>query len=249
MEILEALKNIGLSEKEARVYIALLQTGRTSAYVVALRSDLKKPTVYVILDELVEKGLVSKVPRAKKKVYEAKSPEEVFALAEERLSLAKTVLPELKSITKKQVGKVQTLYFEGMSGMKQALQYRIKEMKNKEFVGFYAIPEGTDEKLMPVINEYLVNMKKNKTTIRGISPEHPSLKEYREKDEEYGRETKVVAYKDYSSDISIDIGDTFVRVISNPDLQATIIENPKVAKTMKQVFEMVWEKCDQSSVG
>lgn len=242
MDILEALKNLGLSEKEAKVYVALLQTGRTSAYVVALRSDLKKPTAYVILDELVEKGLVLKIPRAKKKMYEAKSPEEVFALAEERFNIAKTVLPELKSITKKQKGKAQTLYFEGLSGVDQALRYRMKEMKNKEFIGFYAAAVGTDGKLMSIINKYLEDISRNKTTLRGIVPDHPLLKEFREKDKEYGREFKTVPYEDYSSNISIDVGDTFVRIVSNPDMQATIIESAEVSKTMRQIFDMTWKK-------
>ena len=55
MELKEALQTIGLNEKECAVYLALLQLGRASAYSVAQKSGLKKPTTYVILDELIEK--------------------------------------------------------------------------------------------------------------------------------------------------------------------------------------------------
>ena len=44
METIEALKNLGLNEKEAKVYLALLQTGKSKAYVVSKYSGLKKTT-------------------------------------------------------------------------------------------------------------------------------------------------------------------------------------------------------------
>ena len=56
MDIQEALRNFGLNDKEARVYVALLELGQTTAYAIAERSGLKRPTVYVILDDLRQKG-------------------------------------------------------------------------------------------------------------------------------------------------------------------------------------------------
>lgn len=69
MQIIESLESLGLNEKEAKVYTALLQLGRVSAYSVSEKSGLKKPTTYVVLGELVKKGLVSKeVPRSRKQL-------------------------------------------------------------------------------------------------------------------------------------------------------------------------------------
>ena len=65
MDMKQALKTIGLSDKESAVYMALLQLGQATAYAVAVKSGLKKPTTYIILDELIEKGLVLKVPQMK----------------------------------------------------------------------------------------------------------------------------------------------------------------------------------------
>ena len=71
MTIIEALQNLGLTDKEARVYTALLKRGRTSAYGIAEESGLKKPTTYVILDDLIEKGLASRIPRVRKQLFVA----------------------------------------------------------------------------------------------------------------------------------------------------------------------------------
>jgi hypothetical protein len=53
MDRIKALKYIGLNDKEARCYLALLPLNQATAYMVALRSRIKKPTAYVVLESLV----------------------------------------------------------------------------------------------------------------------------------------------------------------------------------------------------
>lgn len=239
MQIIEALQNLGLTEKEAGVYLALLQMGQGSAYAISSKSGIKKPTTYVILDELRQKGLVLKVPRVKKQLFIAKSPEEFFSAAKERLNMAEDVLPEIMAMAEGKKPKVKTLYYEGVSGAKEALNYRIKEMQGKELVGFYASAQDASPDLVSVFLDW--NIRARNTKIRMIAPEHPSLKPWRDTDTEYERIVKVIPFNEYSANISIDIGDTFVRVLAFKELQSVIIENPDVAFTMRQIFEMVWK--------
>jgi sugar-specific transcriptional regulator TrmB len=240
MDINEALKIVGLNDKQSAVYTALLQLGRTSAYAAAIKSGLKKPTVYVVLEELIKKGVARQIPRKGKRLYMPRPPEEIFAVAEEQFALAKTALPEMQSLTKSVKEKVQSLYYEGESGMRQAIYYRHKEMRGKEFVGFYAkVPPGV-KKLELLFFEWAEDCRRKHITMRGVAPDDPSLAEYRAADLKFGRQMKIISKERYASNISIDVGDIFVRVMSYGDLQATIIENPEVAETMRQIFEMIW---------
>lgn len=243
MKLTEALQTIGLTDKQTAVYLALLQLGRGSAYSIALKSELKKPTTYVILDELILKGLVSRVPRVKKQLYIPHSPQEVFAAAEEKFALAKEKLPELLALTKGKESKVNTLYFEGAEGIKQLMEYRLKEMKGQEMVGFWA----TDKNIEPGLSEYFKNewgpmVSKFGITMRGIVPNDPTLKDYREADTAYGREMKVVPMESYSSEVAIDTLGDIVRIQDYKNLQGVAIENADVAKTVREIFEMVWKK-------
>ena len=240
MQIIESLESLGLNEKEAKVYMALLQLGRASAYSVSEKSGLKKPTTYVILGELVKKGLVSKVPRTRKQLFVAKSPDEFFALAEERLAVAKKALPELMAMASGEQPKVRSIFYEGLGGVRQALWYHLNEMKDKQFVGFYASPHEAAEGFEELSVQWNEELLKKGITIRGVVPEHPSLSEWRNRDSKYGHSMKIVPYESYSAVNSIDVGDTFVRIIGFRGLQAEIIENPDVARTVRQIFEMVW---------
>lgn len=249
MQIIEALQNLGLSEKEARIYTALLKLGRGSAYGIADEAGLKKPTTYVILGELMKKGLANKVPRTRKQLFVPKSPDELFAVAEERLSIAKSVLPQLMALAEGEKEKVRTLYYEGLSGAREMLWYHLKEMKGKELVGFYGAEPDSSAELTDVFHQYNDQLRRHAVTVRGIVPEHPTLKNWRSTDAEYGRTMKVIPYEDYSANISIDVGDIFVRILAFRELQGIIIENPDVARTMRQIFEMVWKSRLEPIVG
>jgi len=243
MRITEALENLGLSEKEAQVYLALLKLGRASAAGVALEAKLKRPTTYVIVGELMKKGLVLKTPRARKQLFTAKSPEEFFAEAREKLLLAESVLPQIIAISEKPDKKFKVLYYEGISGLLEMYQLCNRQINGKELLGFFARivpgPGGREleEKVFDVMNE---ERRKLGIKTRGLSVDDPSLQHYKEHATELGYQLKWLDPRDYLSDTSIEIGGDFVQISSHRYLQGVHIENPDIANTMRQIFEMVW---------
>lgn len=240
MNLIEALQNLGLNEKEAKVYLALLKKNRGSAYWIAEESGLKKPTTYVILGDLIKKGLVYKIPREKKQLFVAKSPKEALALAEEKLTTTKEALPELLALSEGEKPKPKTLFFEGMKGVKDNFRWENKKMQNKEVVGFYAHSGDASAELVDFFLENMEDFKKNNCHMRGIVPEHPNLEVFRKTDAKYNRQLKTIPLDEYSANISVDIGNDFVSFFSFKDLQITRIENKDIAATMRQIFEMVW---------
>ncbi|KKW21470.1 MAG: Transcriptional regulator, TrmB [Parcubacteria group bacterium GW2011_GWB1_52_7] len=250
MQITEALGNLGLNEKEARVYVALLQIGRGSAYAVAEKAGLKRPTTYVILGELMQKGLVLKVPRARKQMFIAKSPEEFFMEAEERLRMAKAMLPQLVAMSDKEGKQFKTLYYEGMKGTREMYKEINSRMKGKEVLGFYGKVSG---KMPSELDEYFHELneirKRIGITMRGMTPDDPSLTWYRERLSYFGHSFKYLALKDYSGDASVEIGDDFIQIYSLNYLQGVHIENPDIAHTMRQIFEMVWSSRPEPITG
>ncbi len=239
---LDSLRNIGLSEKEARVYLALLELNESSAYAIAEKAKIKRPTTYVILDELMKKGLVNKIPKVKKRSFIAKSPDVFFREQEQKVIQSKAILPELMQIGGNKQRKIKTVYYEGIKGIEDAISYGYEGTKSKEVVGFFASGEKVSGELMHVFEKWETKLEKHGVLIRGFTPDHPSTKEMLERDRALGHNLRTIPYEDYSSTVSIDAGDTFVRIIMNADQQAIVIENPDVAKTVRQIFEMLWKR-------
>lgn len=250
MQVTEALQNLGLSEKESRVYVALLQLGRSSAYGVAEKSGLKRPTTYVILGELIKKGLALKIPRSKKKLFAPKHPEEFMGEAEERLQIAKSVLPELLAMADKRGPQLKTLYYEGMRGLSEMQKTMNKRMRGKEIVGFYAriISEERGQELeKELFKPMQEEREKNEIKVRGLAPDDSSLQWYKQNAERFGYSIHWLDSNEYLPETSMEIGDSFVQLTSHRYLQGIHIENPDIANSMRQIFEMVWKRKKEQS--
>ncbi|CAN5244801.1 TrmB family transcriptional regulator [soil metagenome] len=77
-EVLEAVKALGLSEYEAKAYLALLDESPASGYRVALNSGVPRSKVYEALGGLVDRG-VALVNHGEPVRYAPVSPEEMIS--------------------------------------------------------------------------------------------------------------------------------------------------------------------------
>jgi len=118
MEILDTLKQAGLNEKQAAIYMALLELGTATVHPIATKAQVKRPTTYLILEELQVKGLVSVIPRAKKALYTAESPEKIITDLNKKQELVKRFLPNMLALYNAKIDKPQVLLFEGKEAVR-----------------------------------------------------------------------------------------------------------------------------------
>lgn len=241
MNLIEVLQNIGLNEKEAKVYVALLQLGRATAYSVAKHSGLKKPTTYVILEQLIKKGAANKIPRENILRYVAVSPEELFSVAETKVINAKQSLPELKALCKGKEYKVTTTYYEGIDGIEEMYKKTLKTMRNREIVGFYAGAKNNIPEMMRLWDDWTNKRAERNINVRAITPEDVKTVEWVKNKIGHLLKIKLVPNEEYNSSVSVEVCDNFVQIISSQYLQGILIDNPDIAITMRQIFEMVWK--------
>src|SRR4051812_25054594 len=73
-ELIASIEDLGLSQKEARVYLANLMLGPATVQKIADQSGIKRVTTYVILESLNNLGLVSQSTKGKKTYFVAEEP-------------------------------------------------------------------------------------------------------------------------------------------------------------------------------
>ncbi len=137
------LEEIGLSEKEAQVYLALLQVDNDSIQDIAKKTGINRTTVYPVLESLEKKGLVSEVQDGKKTNYQAAPPErlETFVerqkvVLEERSERLKDIIPQIKGIQREQGERPIIKFFEGRDGVVSAYEEFYESLDNKEKDGY-----------------------------------------------------------------------------------------------------------------
>lgn len=242
-EVVKKLMPLGLNEKEAKVYVALLESGRTSAYALAGRAGIKKPTTYVILGQLIEKGLAVEIPRERKQLFAARPPEEFFAEAHRRLSVAEQLLPDLNALYQQlDISKVRTMHYDGVNGMRQALWYHAEDLIGKEMVGFFGSGKQASKELFNLFDEWNADFTKRNISLRGVTTWDESIRALFEKHgDTHFQDIRFFPLDKFSGNVTICAGYDFVCINLIGATQSVIVESKEFASTFRQIFELVWE--------
>ena len=126
------LQNLGLTGREAEVYLILLDTGSTTTGQIIKKSGLHKATVYSILQRLVDQGLVSYIVKERARYFEATDPENLLDFLKEKEESLKEILPELKKKKEQAKQKQEAYILEGLKGLKSARDKSLKTLSKGE---------------------------------------------------------------------------------------------------------------------
>ena len=68
------LQKIGLTEKEAKVYLAALELGQSTVQQISQKAKVNRATTYVILESLMDKSVIKTLEQGKKRFFVAEGP-------------------------------------------------------------------------------------------------------------------------------------------------------------------------------
>src|SRR3989344_6843152 len=101
--LLKNLEKLGLTEKEARIYIYLVgRTQEIGSSKIVSATGLHGQYVYTALESLEKKGLVKHVIKNNRKKWSANPPTRLESLVEEKRTVANEVRDTLEKIFTRQ---------------------------------------------------------------------------------------------------------------------------------------------------
>jgi len=157
----EILRKIGLTEGEIRVYEALAILGKSSTGPIMDKSGISSSKVYLILEKLIQKGLVSFVIENNVKHFQITNPRNIIEyLDKQQKELENTkkeselFIKELTSLLGKYEEESAQIY-KGFAGLRVAFDNLLENIgKEGEFLFFSQSKEELE-------NERIVNFFKN----------------------------------------------------------------------------------------
>ena len=126
MDEIKNLQKLGLTDKEALVYSKALELNNFSVIQIARKTNLKRPTCYLILDSLLQKGLVSLTPNSKKLLYTAEPADVLIEQAERNILLAKKIAPFLNSLKQNNSEMPAIKFYSGQEGIRNIYEDLLK---------------------------------------------------------------------------------------------------------------------------
>jgi len=117
----QILEDIGLTNAEIKVYLALLELGTSTAGPILEKSGLQNSVVHMTLNKLIDKGFVTFVKEGKRNHYQPTNPKNIVDFINHKRERFEEILPELllKQQTAKE--KPEIITFRGIKGIKELL--------------------------------------------------------------------------------------------------------------------------------
>ena len=137
-ELISHIEDLGLSNKEAKVYVASLMLGASPVQQIADQAGIKRVTAYVILESLASLGLVSQSTKGKKTYFNAEEPANLRRLLEKREQEVKEqktsfeqVLPELKGLKSLPKESPNVKFYDSPEGIRSIMGTFLEEHKGE----------------------------------------------------------------------------------------------------------------------
>lgn len=235
------LKNLGLAEKEAKVYLAALELEQSTVQKISEKAKVNRATTYVVIEALIQKGLMSSVHEDKKQFFYAESPEKLNLLFREQArdiqrkqEYLDKILPNLKALSRFRKKGPVVRYFEGKDGLKSMSEE------------FYLTPQKERARMfysLDLIKNIFSDDELKNFTQRRIEKNVKTEVIYSSKKDE--RKTTAdgnryrVDEKDYPIYCDIAIYSDKVRIASlKNDLVGLIIEDKNISESLKSIFQL-----------
>lgn len=243
MEIIPILKQLGLSDKEVKIYLTLLEGGPSSVRSLADKSVINRGTTYDILKNLKEIGLVSYYHKATKQYFIAEDPNQLAHLLEQKLQglasikdQVSQIIPYLKSLYDNAGEKPVVKYYEGHLGAKIILADVLETAESLPQKDYLVFSSSTIKnylyKAFPDFTQQRINKKiKVKVIALGHEGTLAEYAEIRSLTKKEGSPTYILIYGNKVAMISIS---------SQNELLGIIVEDLALASTQKQLFEYIW---------
>lgn len=138
--------NLGMTNAETKVYLALVQVGLTTTGKLIKQSGLQKSTVYAALETLQQEGYVRTSVRNHVQYFMAEDPNIMTQKVQLMQDQCQKTVTELNALKKQGTEEhVQSMIYEGFKAVVSSLQHRLTIVKNGEeiliFGSFAANPE------------------------------------------------------------------------------------------------------------
>lgn len=240
------LQKLGLSDKEAKVYLSSLELGPSPVQVIAQKAGVNRATTYVMIESLISRGLMSSFEKGKKRYFTAESPDQLMTLLkkeeaeiETKIKQLEDVIPELKMVFSTADEKPKVRFFEGIEGL-NAIRDDVVNSKAESIEEVVSLDEYY--KIFPP------SSKEIREDFRRRTKDIPTKVIYTSKKGKFlsskdGKvERRFIPQEKFSFSTEIVIYGNKVSIsVCRGRIVGVILENRDISDSVRAIFNLVWE--------
>ena len=241
MNLVDDLRAIGLTKSEVAVYLFVLEHGVSTPPQISRGTGILRTNCYHLLQSLADKGLVQPKISGKRATYIARDPQALYRSIETKQEAITRLLPDLRALYGSQKNKPKIQFYEGLEQVKEVYYL---SLESQEIFGIGST-KAWSEQLPDIYQHYTKEIKKRHIILHDIlthdSKEQigPSMKELLKG--LYDPKYLSNKYEEIPTDILL-WDDHLALVTLREPYFATLITNPLLAKTMRTLFQVMYDQ-------
>lgn len=237
MSLEKTLKEYGLKEKHAKVYLACLELGSGSVLKISQKATLPRSTTEVILNALQEKGFVSSFKKKKARYFSTEDPKKIIGTAKAKAELLEKALPEFRKLyARSNIVPTVRLYHD-QQGMKLVLREILDEAD--ALIGFGAVDD-----VYRVLGDYFPSFTneriRRKIPLRVILRDTPLARQRQELGPKQLREVRLIQSDSPCSSITFIWTNKVAMFSLQEDMITLVIESTELSAIQRAMFELIW---------
>jgi predicted DNA-binding transcriptional regulator len=249
MLLVKQIQQLGISDKEASIYVALLEMGQATAQQLAAKSGVNRATTYVALENLIKKGLASQINRNKKAHFIIEDPLQFLDNLEKeknsidaKIQMAHKIMPELEALERLTRDRAKVKFLEGKAGA-LLIQKEVMKKKTNGFDNIFNLNLAL--KFFPALpSDHRQGSKRFKIKGRSLViydaqesiPKLPLL---------WNEQRKYLPLQKFPFYGDLTIFSNKVALISlKTNIMGILIENESLVQGIKVLFELAWQGAD-----
>jgi len=245
-EIVTLLKEYGLKDEEARIYLFLVQNLGLTAYRLAKELKIHRSTCYDLLERLIEKGFVSKTEKKGKMIFYANNLNEVISILKEKEETLVSLIPKIKEIEREEDSKIRLL--DSVSSQKE-FNIKLLELAKKGKISFfYCMSNGPSQinyevNSLNILIERLVEEAVKKKIFKPI--EYKGIWDNKFRESKFLKIFKKLGknkFLELPTKATTIVFDNYVAFLYTEESPKVVeIKNKKISDEMKVYFNYMWK--------
>ncbi|MAF34952.1 hypothetical protein CMO91_03850 [Candidatus Woesearchaeota archaeon] len=244
------LQQIGLTESETKVYLALLDLGDSTRGDIVHTSGIAGSKVYEVLEKLQTKGLVTIYTKDKVSHFKPANPKQLLYYLEEKEQKVKqaehqvnTIMAGLMEKYKGSATKPEVELLTGFKGLEILFREQVESLKKGEYNYVIGGTRGAQEQPVVAFFQKIHAMREKK----GIKTKMLyNIKQKESATQDYGKQHypgSTTRFIQHTSPVSINVYKNRVFITVWTDTPITIhIRSQDVANSFLEYFEILWKQ-------
>lgn len=237
MNIEQALINTGLNKKQILVYLELFKAGESTPGKLAYKTNINRSSVYLLLDQLQKKGLVSQNKRKNTTYFHALHPSILLEAEKEKLLKLEEIIPELKGLKGIHKNLPEITVYEGVEEVIEMCEDSLKT--KTELLSWVDISNITRHPAIEKYSkEYWKKRVERKIPSRGVWTYEPRALEYKKAAKHEQRDLVLMPKEQFPFENEIFVYDDKISILSSIDMVGILIKNKVISDMHRALFNV-----------